>query len=165
MPPRGCGHNRLCGLDVAHNALAHRRHCVVGRRVIRAVLVLDRLPFPKRLDGIVRVTTKRRRGVSNANCPERLAQRRVDLPTQVVTVTSVFRTLATTSQPCGGTGALDRTLNVVTFVYHSTRVSPRLFTLFVRRRVCRRCTSECLRPKRVSTISQRNLLTGTNLID
>jgi HD-GYP domain-containing protein (c-di-GMP phosphodiesterase class II) len=158
VPQHKFNRGELHNLSIARGTLTAEERYIINHHIVQTILMLDRLPFPKHLQGVSEIAGGHHEKMDGTGYPKRLVREQMSLPARMMAIADIFEALTAVDRPYKKGKTLSEALNIMVGMCKGAHIDPELFALFIRSGIHRRYAERFMLAEQIDEVDEQALL-------
>lgn len=132
LTPPALQYNRgeLHNLKVKRGTLTAEDRFMINDHIIQTILMLQRLPYPKHLQGVPEIAGGHHERMDGKGYPRGIEASQLSVPARIMAIADVFEALTSNDRPYKKAKSLQECIAIMTDMATSGHIDPKLYLLF-----------------------------------
>ncbi|MGI2669672.1 HD-GYP domain-containing protein, partial [Vibrio cholerae] len=133
LTPPALQYNRgeLHNLKVKRGTLTAEDRFMINDHIIQTILMLQRLPYPKHLQGVPEIAGGHHERMDGKGYPRGIEASQLSVPARIMAIADVFEALTSNDRPYKKAKSLQECIAIMTDMATSGHIDPKLYLLFL----------------------------------
>lgn len=142
----------LYNLSITRGTLTAEERYHINDHVVRTIMMLDGLPFPKSLKQVPEWAGNHHEKLDGSGYPRGLAKEDLSLPARIMAISDVFEALTSCDRPYKTPKKLSECIEIMFLMKKDGHIDPDVFDLFLTSGVYREYAHKFLPPRQIDAV-------------
>ncbi len=142
----------LYNLGIARGTLNDEERFKINEHMIQTIIMLEQLPFPKRLAGIPEYAGGHHETMIGSGYPRQLKKEEMSIQARILAIADIFEALTASDRPYKKFKTLNEALRILSFMRDDQHIDADLFDLFLTSGVFYEYSGTFLNPEQIDEV-------------
>ena len=159
VPKHIFNRGELHNLSVSRGTLTEEERYIINDHIIQTIIMLERLPFPKRLARVPEYAGGHHETMIGTGYPRGLKKEQMSIGARILAIADIFEALTASDRPYKKAKTLSQAIRIMSFMKKDQHIDPDLFDLFLRTGVYQRYAEQFLKSEQIDLVDTDLYLT------